>query len=218
MSYTTKTWYKVSACDKTTLESRFVGYVVTGDEIDITGKMVVTAIYDFDDLITNKLTYRGGYIGVDGNPHDLWYDESNRLDYDNHATSDINYWSVSHKTEGARSEVVFSIQSLNENSDISELQQKLLANTSYFPNPYLFLSPGCAIDVQNRNIDFTQSNSIVFDGSKVNVKMNTADTKTLNELFIDLQQLESVLPVLTRLTAEVEELRLFINQMTATLP
>lgn len=217
MSYTTKTWYKVSACDKTTLDSLFVGYVVTGNEIDITGKMAVSAIYNFNDLVTNRLSYRGGYIGIDGNPHDLWYDENNRLDYDNHATSDINYWSVSHKTESGRSEAVFSIEKLNENSAISDLQQKLLANTS-LPNPYLFLGPGCAVDVQNRNIDFTQSNSIVFDGTKVNVKMNTADTKTLNELFLDLQQLDAVLPELTRLKEEVEQLKLFISQMTATLP
>jgi len=216
MSYTTKTWYKVSACDKTTLVPLFDGYVVTGDSVGLYGKMNLSAIYDSSDLVTNKLTGNGGSIDANGKPFDLWYDEDNKLFYDNHSTSDIEYWSVSHKVGDSRSEVIFSIVPLNENPAIATRQQTLLTS-SEFPSPYLFISPGCAVDVQARNIDFSQSNSVVFDGSKVFVR-TSADLKTLDDLFMVFQQLSESASKIASLEEEVNNLKQFVSQLTSTTP
>lgn len=198
MIYSENTWYRFRANNVNDEYRNIIdGYIITGVVDSAQRAVEVRAIYDKDDLRANILvtsskcrnlisTSNGSLLDVGFGSIKLSGGKNNLS-----TASRAKYYADNTLDEFVLDSVVYSIQLLSPVPEIATRLQNILSRTNLQPSPYLFLSAGCSVDVNERTVDFSQSKSIVF-GNNVDVIFNdgTSSADVFNYLYMRTNSLE----------------------------
>jgi len=197
MIYSTNTWYRFRASRVDDNYHTIIdGYIVTGAEDSTLRTMEVSAVYDKNDIRTNILSVsskcRNLISTSNGSLLSNWIG-SIKLDGGKNNTSQTvraNYYSDISLDTFDKGVVVYTIALLSPNTEIATRLQNVLSQSGS-SIPYLFLSAGCSVNVNERIVDFSHSKSVVF-GNNVSLVLNdgTKNEDVFNNLYMRINSLE----------------------------
>lgn len=180
-------WYRVKI-DANDNDKSFDGYFVTGARNNTENTIPIAHVYQFDSLVdlSNNVT---GYFDGSGNPHDITYfhssDQYKLVLYTTANGLKCDKKSLNSSVSGEENLSVdgFYIDNFSTNS-IASIQQSLIENSVNNDPNYnsLFLSPGVAVNVGERTVDFTHSVRTTFDVDRILLKADLGQAMTLREI------------------------------------
>lgn len=213
MVFNTNSWYKFKAFDISNYPNNIIvdGYLVTGEiNNNDNSQITISAIYDKNDVIANLLNTNGGRIGSNtGNLVSVHLTINDYPQLNGGEANSTNYARFTKSNQTSSECIKYTLTLLNKNQFISKIQQKLLNNISSNSQenpmemqskiiPQIFLSPGCVVDVNNREIDFTNCKTVEFrDNVNVTLSDGSQQEDVFNYLISEVRNLHKLIYTLT---------------------